>query len=471
MNSPAEVPPHTEPISSKQVPISPQEYNDILAIQSSIFSMITLRSNTQEILSKLCNMAETLLDNSVASIMLLDHEGGLLSVNCAPSIPQAGHDALKNLKPGPGGGSCGNAVHSNEAQYVENTKKDSRWCNLRQVAVDFNICSCWSNPVRNEASNAVGSFALSSFEHREPALFHKKLLEICAHLVAIVLKNQNMSNEVLAYQSKLEQRVLERTNELQISLDNLKAMQGRLVENEKMALLGQLTGGVAHEINTPIGICITASGMLQELISSIEKVKTKEELSSCLAELSDVDELMSSNLSKVVSLIKSFKEVAVHQKVESKQTINIKTFTGDIVASLQSYYSDYSVDFHIQGEKNLELSLYSDSYYEILSKLIMNSLQHGFNRQNNHNVWLKFEQEKDSLHFQYSDDGRGVESENLASVFDPFYTSARQDGNVGLGLHIIYNIVTHKLKGSIEAGLSPEGGLLFNIKLPFSIIH
>ncbi len=469
MSLPAAVEPsHVDDIDSDEVPISPQEYNHILAIQSSIFSMMTLHSNTKEILAKLCNMAETLLDNSVASVMLLDHDEGLLSVTSAPSIPQAGHDALKNLKPGPGGGSCGNAVFSNEAQYVENTKEDSRWCDLRKVAVDFNICSCWSNPIRNQESNAVGSFALSSFEHRRPALFHKKLLEVCAHLAAIVLKNQNMSNEVLAYQTELEQRVIERTNELRLSLDNLTAMQGRLVENEKMALLGQLTAGVAHEINTPIGICITASSMLQKFINVLNKTQSKEEFDSCLAELAQVDKLMSSNLTKVVSLIKSFREVAVHQKVETKQAIHIKNFTQDIVTGLHSHYSGYKVDFHVQADQNLELALYPDAYSEVLSKLIINSSQHGFNHQHNYNVWLKFKIEGDHLHFQYSDDGCGVEVERLANLFDPFYTTARKDGNVGLGLHIAYNIVTQKLKGAISAGVRPEGGLLFDIRLPLT---
>jgi diguanylate cyclase (GGDEF)-like protein len=180
----------------EEVSITPQEYNDILDIQQKILGMIASRGHYKTILENLCTLAEKLLPNSVASIMLVDQETGLMSVLSAPSIPQVGHDALKNLQPGSGGGSCGNAVFRNEAQYVINTFEDGRWKDLRKVAVDFNLCSCWSMPVRDEDNHAIGTFALSSFEHRSPAPFHKKLLETASSIVNIVLKNQENEQKI-----------------------------------------------------------------------------------------------------------------------------------------------------------------------------------------------------------------------------------------------------------------------------------
>ncbi|WP_373035900.1 EAL domain-containing protein [Sulfurimonas sp.] len=183
-------------ISLDEVPITSQEYTDILEMQQTILDMIASRDHCTDILTNLCTLAESLLPNSVASIMLIDKSSGLMNVLSAPSVPQVGHDALANLKPGTSGGSCGNAVFHNEPQYVQDTFTDPRWKDLRKLAVDFNLSACWSMPIRDENNNAIGSFALSSFEQRSPAPFHKKLLQTSASIVNIILKNKNIEKRV-----------------------------------------------------------------------------------------------------------------------------------------------------------------------------------------------------------------------------------------------------------------------------------
>jgi len=180
----------SELIMIEDVLITPKQYDIIADIQQQTLEKLVTNAPMEVILNSLCLLAESALPNSVASIMMIDVSDCLLSVMCAPSIPAVGHEALANLQPGPCGGSCGNAVFHNDAQYVQNTLEDDRWRNIRHIAYDFNICSCWSMPVRNEQKEAIGSFALSSFEHRSPALFHKKLLETCSTLVSIVLKRE-----------------------------------------------------------------------------------------------------------------------------------------------------------------------------------------------------------------------------------------------------------------------------------------
>ncbi|EDZ61335.1 diguanylate cyclase/phosphodiesterase (GGDEF/EAL) with PAS/PAC sensor(s) [Sulfurimonas gotlandica GD1] len=185
-----------EDVSLIEVPITPDEYNEILDIQQNILNMIASRGYCTDILSQLCILAERLLPNSVASIMLVDKATGLMSVLSAPSVPQAGHDALANLKPGVGGGSCGNAVFHNEPQYVQDTFTDGRWQDIRKLAIDFNLCACWSMPIRDEDNNPIGSFALSSFEHRSPAPFHKKLLQTAASIVSMIMKNRKIEKRI-----------------------------------------------------------------------------------------------------------------------------------------------------------------------------------------------------------------------------------------------------------------------------------
>ncbi|MDD5212295.1 MAG: EAL domain-containing protein, partial [Sulfuricurvum sp.] len=148
-------------------------------------------------------MAEKLLPNSVASIMILDSNTGLTRVISAPSLPQTAHDAFTGLRPGRCGGSCGNAVLQNEAQYVEDTKTDARWNDIRQIAHDFNLCSCWSMPIQNSKKQAIGSFAFGSFEHRSPSYFHKRLLESCAFIVKLVFKRSEYVHQLFESQKQL----------------------------------------------------------------------------------------------------------------------------------------------------------------------------------------------------------------------------------------------------------------------------
>lgn len=189
---------------NEEIILSSDEYNQILNIQQQILEMIASHKQTSEVLAKLCSLAESLLPNSVASIMIKNKETGLMSVRIAPSIPQIAQDRLENLKPGPHGGSCGKAVFKNQPQFVQNTFTDDRWKDLRQVAIDFNICSCWSMPVRDKAKKAIGSFALSSFEHRAPNLFHVKLLRTAASIVSIILKDEEMEKRNKLFSNAME---------------------------------------------------------------------------------------------------------------------------------------------------------------------------------------------------------------------------------------------------------------------------
>jgi len=193
-----------ENLNVDEVPVSQEQYNYILNIQKVVLEKIAERGATFEILDKLCSMAESLLPNSVASIMLKDSKTGLMDMIHAPSVPPEGLEKFKDLKPGPGGGSCGNAVYKNEPQFVKDTFSDSRWEDLRQIAYDFNLCSCWSVPVRDENKEAIGTFALSSFEHRSPSQFHKLLLETASNIVSIVLKNAYNEKRVKIFTESME---------------------------------------------------------------------------------------------------------------------------------------------------------------------------------------------------------------------------------------------------------------------------
>ncbi|QOJ22705.1 MAG: EAL domain-containing protein [Gammaproteobacteria bacterium] len=178
------------------------EQGRILQFQQEILQLVVLGNDYKEICEKVCLLMEQLLDNAVATVMLLDKEKHCMNVFAAPSVPEACIVQLNGLRPGPGAGSCGNAVFRQEPVFIESTLDDPRWQNIRQLAIDFNILSCWSMPVRSKGGECIGSFALSSFEHRMPSAFHRKLLEIGSFIIGIALEQQKV-NEQLYLSSKV----------------------------------------------------------------------------------------------------------------------------------------------------------------------------------------------------------------------------------------------------------------------------
>ena len=163
---------------------------ELLEMQRCIMEKVALGHESQVILDELCLSVETMVDNAAASIMKFDESHTFLEVIAAPSLPEDAKKVLNGLVPDKYAGSCGTAVYNNEAQYVCNTITDKRWQHFQQFRLDFQVGACWSVPIRTSDERAIGSFALSSFEERQPSLFCKNLLETAAHIASIVLKRQ-----------------------------------------------------------------------------------------------------------------------------------------------------------------------------------------------------------------------------------------------------------------------------------------
>ncbi len=161
-------------------------------MQKRILEKVANGADVQSTLDDLCLAAESMLDNAVASIMKYDDTRTTLHVIAGPSLPEEAIESLNGLQPSEQAGSCGTAVFSNSPQYISCTLTDYRWQAeaFQKFILDFNVLACWSVPVRTTDNQAIGSFALSSFENRKPSSFHKSLLETGAYLAGIILKRQ-----------------------------------------------------------------------------------------------------------------------------------------------------------------------------------------------------------------------------------------------------------------------------------------
>ncbi len=265
-----------------------------------------------------------------------------------------------------------------------------------------------------------------------------------------------MQKIVNTYRQDLENLVEERTMQL--------------VEAEKMASLGQLVAGIAHEINTPVGISVTAATHLEKLTHEFEKkfhhhsLKATD-MESYLADLTEAIDIISDNLHKASTLVYTFKQVAVDRKSENKRTFDIKNYLHEITSAVLSNYNDDKYVINVNCLESIQYTGYPGFFSQIISSLLINSIEHGFHNSGEGNIYIDVKRVGDEVHINYYDDGSGIPEEHIKKVFDPFFTTSRGAGNTGLGLNIVYNIVKQKFDGIIRCIHSKEGAV-FEIVLP-----
>ncbi|MGL5773967.1 MAG: PAS domain-containing sensor histidine kinase, partial [Aeromonas veronii] len=290
---------------------------------------------------------------------------------------------------------------------------------------------------------------------------------------------KKVEREIIQLNEQLEGKVVERTrslsdanDQLGKAYDDLKQAQQTLVETEKMASLGSLVAGVAHEINTPIGISVTASSYLQERVADFKQhIEAKQLSRSYLNEFTiNLDEsmqLLQGNLRRASELIASFKQVAVDQSSEARYNFSLADNLHQVVVSLGHKLKKSQCEVDILCDPKLSIFSFPGSFTQIYSNLILNSINHGFDDWDKpKKITIKVEQQGEELFIDYSDNGRGIPPDILPRIFDPFVTSKRGHGGSGLGTHIIYNLVVQLLRGRINCISEPGNGAQFHIRLP-----
>ncbi len=261
---------------------------------------------------------------------------------------------------------------------------------------------------------------------------------------------------------------------LQTSLTDLHLAQERLIEKEKMASLGSLVSGVAHEINTPLGVGLTGISQIDHEIQKMEsnynsESLTEDALLGSIATIQQLTKTITDRLNNAVTLVKSFKNISVDQHFEDKREFLLKDYVDDLILSLQNPLKSKAVRVVNNIDKSILLDSYPGVFSQIFSNLILNSIAHGFEESEDNNIEISAYVE-DGLHILYKDNGMGITDEVAKKIFDPFFTTKRGQGGSGLGMNIIYNLITQKLKGKMELLRISPHGLGFNIFLDSSHI-
>lgn len=251
--------------------------------------------------------------------------------------------------------------------------------------------------------------------------------------------------------------------------EKIKKMQHYLIESEKMAALGQLVAGVAHEINTPIGVGITASTHLSdivtELMHKLEEGEPSLEIHPYLEDIQDAAQMIDKNLNRAGKLIQSFKKLSVDQSNEPKRIFDVGEYLNEILISLSPSLKKSKIRIEVQYDEILTINSYPGSFAQIITNLVMNSLTHAFDEDTPGTIRIKLESSEDDILLTYSDDGKGIPPEILPKIYDPFFTTQRGRGGTGLGLSVVYSIITQQFNGTIKCSSQPGEGTIFIIHL------
>ncbi|WP_372399236.1 ATP-binding protein [Azospirillum sp. HJ39] len=257
------------------------------------------------------------------------------------------------------------------------------------------------------------------------------------------------------------------------ALGELKATQASLIQAEKMASLGQLVAGVAHEVNTPIGITITGASQLQTLIEELSdrhaaNALKKSDFQRFLSDGMEMAALILSNSTRAANLVQSFKLVAVDQSSDERRPFLLRDYIDELLRSLHpTYKARPALTIAVDCPAELELDGYPGALSQILTNLIMNALVHALDPEQPGRIAIAAHPAAgDMVELSVSDDGNGIAPEVLPKIFDPFFTTRRGSGGSGLGLHIVYNLVTGRLHGTIAAESRPGEGTRFTLRFP-----
>jgi signal transduction histidine kinase len=293
------------------------------------------------------------------------------------------------------------------------------------------------------------------------------ILAFMASHVAVALARLYADRAIRKAKASLE----DQNAALNSALTQLQDAQSELVRQEKLASLGRLVAGVAHEINTPLGICVTAtSHLVQELKLTKEDLADgrldEEGLNSFFDVIDQSLRIMTTNTQRAAALVRSFKQVAVDQSSDNIRSFNLSKYIDEVLLSLQPKLKGKPVKVDVECPPDIQLESFPGAVSQIITNMVMNSLVHGFEEGRAGRIKITGQLDGDHVVFDYSDDGVGMDQETLGQLFDPFFTTKRGSGGSGLGAHILFNLVTGALGGTVKVESSPGNGLHYHLRFP-----
>ncbi len=315
---------------------------------------------------------------------------------------------------------------------------------------------------------ALGVIIVQSYD--VSVVYSKAELDILAYVAnhtAAAIARTRADLAIRRAKAELE----EQNTALANALTQLQTAQSELVRQEKLASLGRLVAGVAHEINTPLGICVTAtSHLVEELrlcrLDLAEGTLDEDGLNQFFDTVDQSLKIMTTNTQRAAALVRSFKQVAVDQSSDNIRHFNLRKYLDEVLLSLQPKLKGKPIAVNVECPPDIHCESFPGAVSQIVTNMVVNSLVHGFEEGQKGTISITGKLDGDHVLFDYSDDGVGMDSTTLQQLFDPFFTTKRGSGGSGLGAHILYNLVTGPLGGTVKVVSSPGMGLHYHLRFP-----
>lgn len=519
--------------------IERQRSNNLLLAQSRVLELIATGATLPVVLDSMCRLLEQLSPSAYCSILLLDAQTNQLCSGAAPSLPPEYAAAFNQLVIGDYVGSCGTAAYRGESVFVEDIATDPHWANFRDFALSHNIHSCWSTPFFSQEGKVLGTFAISHSFPCLPTNYHQALMKTAAHLASIATQRQQSEQALKQANEQLESRVEERTAQLREATEylfvevaerkmaelalreseaelkdkaqhleqayrKLQQTQSQLIQNEKMASLGQLVAGVAHEINNPVnfiqGNVTHATQYTQDLIELLELYQTNcchpsLEIEEKAAEIGiefiveDLPKLFASmqvGASRICEIVQSLRNFSHLDEAEIK-AVDIHEGINSTLMILKSRLKAQPKHPTVQVVKEYGDLPLVECYAGQLNQVFMNILINAIDALEeameleaeaiknqlcclafkNPTIWIKTEIFNSNwLRVQIMDNGLGIPEHIQHRLFDPFFTTKPVGKGTGMGMSISYQIITEKHQGQLVCSSRIGQGATFIIEIP-----
>lgn len=456
--------------------------------QSHLLEMIAKSMPLTDTLNSLMLLIESQSLGLYCSILLLDEDNIHVRPGAGPNLPASYMEALDGYPIGPMVGSCGTAMYRKEAVVVTDLLEDPLWTPYKGLIAPHGFRACWSTPIFLNREQVLGAFAMYYKEVRSPGPHEMNLIGVATHIAGIAIERTRREQEIDRHRNHLEELVAARTAELSAAkeltdqsnhalsmanqelasaLNTLSITQEELVRRDKLAALGALVAGVAHELNTPIGNGLTVASTLTEHAQSFSaqyaKGLTRGMLEDFILQTNTAGELLVRNLQRAAGLVGSFKQVAVEQSSSQRQAFSLRA----LVNSMDLLQLHPGMALELQIPDDLSLDSYPGPLTDVVLHLVNNAVLHGYADCAVAPIKISAHRTQDGwLELCVEDQGTGIFPANVQRLFDPFFTTKLGSGSSGLGLYITHNIVTSILGGSISAHSIPGDSTRFVLLLP-----
>jgi signal transduction histidine kinase len=378
---------------------------------------------------------------------------------------------------------AGKSIRQGKNVFYPDIYDSSTWKSIYIEAKEIGIVGSWIIPILSANGSLKGVFVTLFKTLRRPDEHELRLLQRAGDSVAALIshckhKAKTLQEKVAVQQDYLAQKAIaeESNSLLKKAIEQRSEVQGQLLELENMAALGTMMSSLTHEINTPIGVSLTAASFLSDMQEDcIDKLQNEQlkrsELVAYLKESVEAAQIIERNMLRAVGLIKTFKRLSVDQDSQDTRTFNLCDYVYEVLLSLKPRLKHTPHKFCIDIPTDLDITSNPGALSQLLINLIMNSTHHAFSDGVEGKITIKAGVEANAFNGQnlilsYKDNGVGMNKQTIENMYKPFFSLARETDGCGLGMHICNNIVMKVLRGAIDCRSELGKGVEFTIIFP-----